>query len=117
MIHSDSSLSDLLIFKEATRGASNEAQRNLRRIGHDKSLALSEVSRRESTGEYPDAGAETPSITRLEGSRWRGGPAMELRARFPDVGRDRVGRRGRVCGNWRSTRCVSGADAESRAGD
>jgi hypothetical protein len=23
--------------------------------------------------EYPDANAETPSITRLEGSRWRGG--------------------------------------------
>ena len=39
----------------------------------DKSLALSEVSRREWLDEHLDADAETPSITRLEGSRWRGG--------------------------------------------
>jgi hypothetical protein len=34
------------------------------------SLALSEVSRREELDEHLDASAETPSITRLEGSRW-----------------------------------------------
>jgi hypothetical protein len=31
------------------------------------------VSRRSMPDEHPDAHAETPSITRLEGSRWRGG--------------------------------------------
>ena len=36
-------------------------------------VALSEVPRRELLDECLDAGAETPSITRLEGSRWRGG--------------------------------------------
>jgi hypothetical protein len=43
------------------------------RITRGKSAALSEVSRRESLDEQLDANAETPSITRLEGSRWRGG--------------------------------------------
>jgi hypothetical protein len=33
----------------------------------------SEVSRRSRPDKHLDANAETPSITRLEGSRWRGG--------------------------------------------
>ena len=36
------------------------------------SLALSEVSRFPWLDEHLDTSAETPSITRLEGSRWRG---------------------------------------------
>jgi hypothetical protein len=41
------------------------------------------VSRREWLVEQLDAGAETPSITRLEGSRWRGGRRGELFKRLP----------------------------------
>ena len=37
------------------------------------SLAISEVSRPELLDKHLDVRAETPSITRLEGSRWRGG--------------------------------------------
>ena len=31
------------------------------------------MARRTRLDEHPEADAETPSITRLEGSRWRGG--------------------------------------------
>jgi len=58
---------------EASLGRDITRGREHRRITPALSLALSVVSRREWLGEQLDAGAETPSITRLEGSRWHGG--------------------------------------------
>ena len=50
------------------------------------SLALSEVSRPELLDGHLDVRAETPSITRLEGSRWRGGRLWSYKheARVPE---------------------------------
>jgi hypothetical protein len=62
---------------ESTRAVQND---------HEKSLALSEVSRPEELDEQLDLRAETPSITRLEGSRWRGGRLWSYKreARVPE---------------------------------
>ena len=57
----------------AETGLASSSVEASRRIGPHWTFALSEVSRRESLNEYLDAGAETPSITDFEGSRWRGG--------------------------------------------
>ena len=70
-------------------GPSPSRQRGLGRrlkLTIAKSLALSEVSRREWLDEHLDAGAETPSITRLERKPLARRPAMELQARFHGVG-------------------------------
>jgi hypothetical protein len=40
------------------------------------------VPRREKSDTQPDADVEALSITRLEGSRWRGGRAMEPQVRI-----------------------------------
>ena len=50
-------------------------------------VALSEVPRRELLDECLDAGAETPSITRLEGSRWHGGRLWSYKAGSTVLGR------------------------------
>src|SRR5262245_31051369 len=55
-------------------------------VGPGKSLALSEVSRRASLDEALGANAETLSITRLEGSRCRGGRLWSYKPDSPMLG-------------------------------
>src|SRR5262249_4787694 len=74
--------------------------------------ALSGVSRREQVAKQPDGDAETRSITRLEGSRWRGGRLWSYKPGSTAGGMRRVRRTG--CVRRRQLRDVGRVDLDGR---